>query len=146
MLWLSVSQAVERRGDKVAAHSLFDQAVRVAPDNALVRYRRAKILISMKRYAVSEHLVTSHDRDVDTFLSRLQEALEDLLQLRDSSPEESNVVFQIAKVYRLTGDEVRSAHWLAIARDTSPKSVNKLKKLIDTVKDEEGRDDQMDEG
>lgn len=120
-----VGMAVERRGDKVAAHSLFDQAVRVAPDNALVRYRRAKILISMKRYA---------------------EALEDLLQLRDSSPEESNVVFQIAKVYRLTGDEVKSAHWLAIARDTSPKSVNKLKKLIDTVKDEEGRDDQMDEG
>lgn len=120
-----VGMAVERRGDKVAAHSLFDQAVRVAPDNALVRYRRAKILISMKRYA---------------------EALEDLLQLRDSSPEESNVVFQIAKVYRLMGDEVKSAHWLAIARDTSPKSVNKLKKLIDTVKDEEGRDDQMDEG
>ncbi|KAG1756463.1 uncharacterized protein EDB91DRAFT_1092788 [Suillus paluster] len=120
-----VGMAVERRGDKVAAHSLFDQAVRVAPDNALVRYRRAKILISMKRYA---------------------EALEDLVQLRDSSPEESNVVFQIAKVYRLTGDEVNSARSLAIARDTSPKSVNKLKKLIDTVKDEEGRDDQMDEG
>jgi anaphase-promoting complex subunit 3 len=78
--------------------------------------------------------------------SRLQEALEDLLQLRDSSPEESNVVFQIAKVYRLMGNEVKSAHWLAIARDTSPKSANKLKKLIDTVKDEGSRDDQMDEG
>ncbi|KAJ8597890.1 TPR-like protein [Rhizopogon salebrosus TDB-379] len=120
-----VGMAVERRGDKVAAHALFDQAVRVAPDNALVRYRRAKILIAMKRYT---------------------EALEDLLQLRDSSPEESNVVFQIAKVYRLMGNEVKSAHWLAIARDTSPKSANKLKKLIDTVKDEESRDDQMDEG
>ncbi|OAX35569.1 TPR-like protein [Rhizopogon vinicolor AM-OR11-026] len=120
-----IGMAVERRGDKAAAHGLFDQAVRVAPDNALVRYRRAKILITMKRYT---------------------EALEDLLQLRDSSPEESNVVFQIAKVYRLMGDEVKSAHWLAIARDTSPKSANKLKKLIDTVKDEEGRDDQMDEG
>jgi len=44
------------------------------------------------------------------------------------------------------GDEVKSAHWLAIARDTSPKSTRKLKKLIDTVKDEEGREDQMDEG
>lgn len=47
-----VSQTVERRGDKVAAYSLFDQAVRLAPDNALVRYRRAKMLISMKRYKV----------------------------------------------------------------------------------------------
>jgi anaphase-promoting complex subunit 3 len=40
---------------------------------------------------------------------------------------------------------------LAVARDTSPKSVNKLKKLLETVKDDEGgvdvsQDDQMDEG
>ncbi|KAF9227878.1 TPR-like protein [Gyrodon lividus] len=120
-----VGMTVERRGDKTAAYSLFDQAVRLAPDNALVRYRRAKMLISMKRY---------------------QEAIEDLQELRNTSPEESNVVFQFAKVYRLMGNEVMSAHWLAIARDISPKSVNKLKKLIDTVKDEEVRDDQMDEG
>ncbi|KAH0830598.1 hypothetical protein J3R83DRAFT_2053 [Lanmaoa asiatica] len=116
---------VERRGDKVAAYSLFDQAVRLAPDNALVRYRRAKMLISMKRY---------------------KEAIEDLQKLRDSSPEESNVVFQLAKVYRLVGDEAKSAQWLAIARDISPKGVNKLKKLIDTVKDDEAGEDHMDEG
>ncbi|KIM65304.1 hypothetical protein SCLCIDRAFT_112905 [Scleroderma citrinum Foug A] len=120
-----VGMTVERRGDKVAAHSLFDQAVRLAPDNALVRYRRAKMLISMKRY---------------------KEAVEDLHKLRDSSPEESNVVFQLAKVYRLMGDETKSAQWLAIARDLSPKSGNKLKKLIETVKDEGGREDRMDEG
>ena len=47
-----LSQTVERRGDKNVAYSLFDQAVRLAPDNALVRYRRAKMLISMKRYKV----------------------------------------------------------------------------------------------
>lgn len=67
-------------------------------------------------------------------------------KLRDSSPEEANVVFQLAKVYRLMGDEANSAQWLAIARDLSPKSVNKLKKLIETVKDEDGRGDRMDEG
>lgn len=47
-----VSQTVERRGDMNVAYSLFDQAVRLAPDNALVRYRRAKMLISLKRYKV----------------------------------------------------------------------------------------------
>lgn len=46
------SQAVERRGDRDAALALFDRAEKLAPDNALVRYRRAKILISMKRYQV----------------------------------------------------------------------------------------------
>jgi anaphase-promoting complex subunit 3 len=61
------------------------------------------------------------------------------------------VVFQLAKVYRLVGDDLKSAQMLAIARDTSPKSVNKLKKLLETVKDDErgvevSHDDQMDEG
>lgn len=52
-VWLTcVSQTVERRGDKVAAYSLYDQAAHLAPDNALVRYRRAKMLISMRRYKV----------------------------------------------------------------------------------------------
>ncbi|KAF7967653.1 hypothetical protein HWV62_33571 [Athelia sp. TMB] len=124
-----VGMAVERRGDRDAALALFDRAERLAPDNALVRYRRAKILISMKRY---------------------QLAIRDLEILRDSSPDESNVVFQLAKVYRLVGNEVKSAQLLAVARDTSPKSINKLKKLLETVKDEEAvaerRDDEMDQG
>ncbi|KAJ7940806.1 hypothetical protein B0H13DRAFT_1940027 [Mycena leptocephala] len=119
-----VGMAVERRGDRDAALVLFDEAVKMAPENALVRYRRSKILISMKKYDA---------------------AVSDLETLRSSSPEESNVVFQLAKVYRLLGDDVKSAQLLAIARDISPKSVSKIKKLLDTVKDETG-DDRMDEG
>ena len=65
--------------------------------------------------------------------------------LRDTSPDESNVIFQLAKVYRLVGDQVKSAQTLAIARDVSPKSINKIRKLLETVKDE-AVDDQMDEG
>lgn len=34
---------------------------------------------------------------------------------------------------------------LAVARDVSPKSVNKIKKLLETTKDEEAADE-MDEG
>ena len=65
--------------------------------------------------------------------------------LRNSTPEESNVVFQLAKVYRLMGDETKSAQTLAVARDISPKSIHKIKKLLETVKDE-GGEDKMDEG
>ncbi|KAE9400791.1 TPR-like protein [Gymnopus androsaceus JB14] len=119
-----VGMVVERRGDRDAARSLFDKAVQLSPENALVRYRRAKILISAKEY---------------------QAAIKDLEHLRNSSPEESNVVFQLAKVYRLVGDEVNSAQLLAIARDISPKSLGKIKKLLETAKDESG-DDKMDEG
>lgn len=73
-----------------------------------------------------------------------QPAVEDLEFLRNATPEESNVVFQLAKVYRLLGNVVKSAQTLAAARDIAPKSVNKIKKLLETVKDDE--DDRMDEG
>lgn len=44
-------------------------------------------------------------------------------------------------MYRLSGDEVKFTQLLAVARDISPKSVDKIKKLLETVKDEEGGDD-----
>lgn len=43
---------MERRGAQEEAFVLFDNAVQIAPDNVLVRYRRAKLLIGMKRYNV----------------------------------------------------------------------------------------------
>ena len=43
------------------------------------------------------------------------------------------------------GDKKRSAQTLAAARDVSPKSINKIRKLLETVKDESA-DDVMDEG
>ncbi|KAL0580244.1 chaperonin-containing T-complex alpha subunit Cct1 [Marasmius crinis-equi] len=119
-----VGMVLERRGDRDGAHSHFEQAVKLAPENALVRYRRAKVYIAMKRY---------------------ESAIKDLEYLRSTSPEEANVVFQLAKVYRLIGDEVKSAQLLAIARDISPKSIGKIKKLLETVKDEM-IEDKMDEG
>jgi anaphase-promoting complex subunit 3 len=76
----------------------------------------------------------------------LQKAVVDLECLRDSAPEESNVIFQLAKVYRLLGDELRSAQLLAAARDISPKSIGKIRKLLETVKDDEVADEEMDEG
>lgn len=56
-LWsLNFCQVVERRGDRDGARALFDKAVQLSPENALVRYRRAKILISAKEYKVSDRV------------------------------------------------------------------------------------------
>lgn len=69
--------------------------------------------------------------------------MKDLEYLRDTSPEESNVIFQLARAYRLTGNKVKSAQMLAIARDVSPKSAKKIQKLLETVKDEDVGDEEM---
>lgn len=44
------------------------------------------------------------------------------------------------------GDKVKATQLLAVARDVSPKSLNKIRKLLETVKDESAGDDVMDEG
>lgn len=55
------------------------------------------------------------------------------------------MVFQLARVYRLVGDETKSAQMLAVARDMAPRSINKIKRLLETEK-ATGDEDEMDEG
>ena len=43
---------LERRGKSEEAYELFNKAVQIAPENVLVRYRRAKLLIAMENYNV----------------------------------------------------------------------------------------------
>ena len=79
-------------------------------------------------------------------LNCAQLAAQDLEALRDTSPDESNVLFQLAKAYRLLGDEVKFAQLLAEVRDLAPKSAAKIRKLVDTVKDGDVGEEVMDEG
>ncbi|TFK27378.1 TPR-like protein [Coprinopsis marcescibilis] len=118
-----VAMTLERRKQFEPALVFYNKAIEASPENALVRYRRARMWVAMKRY---------------------QDAVQDLEHLRRTTPEEANVIFQLAKVYRLIGDEVKSAQALAVARDIAPKSVMKMKRLLETVRDD--GDDKMDEG
>ena len=139
-----------------------------------MRYHRAKILIATKQYAVSVVVSLSapvgHGRLIDLprilrgvcvlcrrvtlrYYARTarahanaQAAVADLKHLRDTSPDESNVLFQLAKAYRLLGDEVKFAQLLAEVRDLAPKSAAKIRKLVDTVKDGDVGEEVMDEG
>lgn len=110
------------------------------------------MMVSMRKYEVSRFYYLFLPVPYMLFLTSLcaffaprgQEAIKDLEYLKRTTPEEANVIFQLAKVYRLVGNEVKSAQTLAAARDIAPKSINKMKRLLETVKDD--LDDQMDEG
>ena len=43
-------------------------------------------------------------------------------------------------MYRLLGDKVKAAQTLAVARDVSPKSLNKIRRLLETEEDQTGED------
>lgn len=70
--------------------------------------------------------------------------MEDLEYLKNATPDESNVIFQLAKTYRLLGNGLKSQQLLAAARDIAPKDMSKIKKLLSTTKDD--GDEEMDEG
>ena len=70
--------------------------------------------------------------------------MQDLEHLRDTSPDESNVLFQLARVYRLMGEQEKFAQLLAEVRDVAPKSAGKIRKLVETSADV--GEEVMDEG
>ena len=57
-------------------------------------------------------------------------------KLRDIAPEEANVVFQLVRVYRALGEDTKAAQMLAVARDMSPKSLHKIRRLLHDDKEE----------
>lgn len=50
---ISLTQTLERRKQLDTALKYYNKAIEVSPENALVRYRRAKMMVSMRRYNVS---------------------------------------------------------------------------------------------
>lgn len=68
----------------------------------------------------------------------MQAAIEDLKTLRDLVPEEANVIFQLARAYKLKGQTPEAQQTLLVARDIAPKDMNKLKRLMELNKDEAG--------
>lgn len=71
----------------------------------------------------------------NTNFSLSQAAIEDLKMLRDLVPEEANVVFQLARAYRLKGQTPEAQQTLLVARDIAPKDMNRLKRLMDLSKE-----------
>lgn len=50
------------------------------------------------------------------------------------------MVFQLVRVYHVLGEDAKAAQALAVARDMAPKSLNKIKRLVNGERgvDEEG--------
>jgi anaphase-promoting complex subunit 3 len=51
-LFFTPYKTKERAGDNETAVQLYGKAIEHCPENALVRYRRGKLLIGMRRYKV----------------------------------------------------------------------------------------------
>ena len=135
----SFTQVHERQGRVEEALSLFNVALEASPNNPLVRYRRAKIMVQRGDFEVrpivwinvADDLHTKfHSCSPDPLLSN-QAAEEDLVRLCDLSPSEPNVVLLLGKVYHLQGKTTEATRILATARDLDPRNAPRIAKLVE---------------
>ncbi|KZT52482.1 TPR-like protein [Calocera cornea HHB12733] len=112
-----VGTVLEKRGQRENALKVYDTAHALAPTSAMVLFRRAKVLVELQRY---------------------QDAVRDLLTLRDTVPEEANVAYTLGRVYLLLGDRIEATRTLAIAQDLEHKLGPAIKMLLESGQGEDG--------
>ncbi|KAG8914429.1 anaphase-promoting complex subunit cdc27 [Tulasnella sp. 408] len=102
--------ALEKRGELEQALERYNRSLALSPLSPLVKFKRVKVLIQLKQY---------------------ENALKDLLELRDLAPEEANVPFVLGKLYREMGRNVEATRCFTIARDLDPKLSAIIGHLLD---------------
>jgi anaphase-promoting complex subunit 3 len=109
----------EQKKEYRLALAVYTRAVAAAPNSSLVMFRRARMLVELEHHDVSIAFLC--DRPCCVFMDSLQEALQILLRLQDIIPEEANIPFMLAQVYRKLGQTTQSAQYMSIALDVEPK-------------------------
>ncbi|CAE6520789.1 unnamed protein product [Rhizoctonia solani] len=110
---------IEKRGEREVALRRYDHACRISPENSLVRFNRARLLMLLKRY---------------------EEAIEDLVRLKDIVSDEANVWFTLGKAYWGTGRRTLATQHLTVAQDLDPKLVGAVRELMERGGEEDEAD------
>ena len=103
-----------------AALSALDIAYQLDPANPQARYQRAAVLMSLDRW---------------------EEALEELMNVRDHAPREAAVHYLIGKVFKKLGDTEGAMRAFVTALDLDPKDNNLIKAAIDRLDEPDVEDD-----
>ncbi|QRW00722.1 anaphase-promoting complex subunit 3 [Ceratobasidium sp. AG-Ba] len=118
---------IEKRNDPDTALRRYDHACRISPENSLVRFNRARLLMAMSRY---------------------EEAIADLVRLKDIVADEANVWFTLGRAYWVTGRRTAATQHLTVAQELDPKLVGAVRELMERGDENEGEetgDSTMDE-
>ncbi|KAF8682246.1 Tetratricopeptide repeat [Rhizoctonia solani] len=110
---------IEKRGEREVALRRYDHACRISPENSLVRFNRARLLMALERY---------------------EEAIEDLVRLKDIVSDEANVWFTLGKAYWAMGWRTLATQHLTVAQELDPKLVGAVRELMERGGEEEDGD------
>ncbi|KAK4502525.1 hypothetical protein PRZ48_005950 [Zasmidium cellare] len=117
-LLVCIGVVMERLRNKDAALKNYAQALELAPQSALARFKKARVLMHMKEY---------------------DDALEELHILRDQAPDEANVWFLLGKCYKGLTDKAAALRAFTTALNLDVKAAPFIKEAMEAL-DEEDED------
>jgi len=120
ILYCHLGMVLHASKKELAALNCLDMAFSLDPANPQARFQRASVLISLDRY---------------------EEALDELISVRDHAPREAAVHFLIGKVYKRLGDTEQAMRSFVTALDLDPKDNNLIKAAIDRLDEQDVEED-----
>ncbi|KAK1637334.1 tetratricopeptide [Colletotrichum phormii] len=117
-----IGAILERQKQMIAALQFYTKATDLAPRAPIVRYKKARALMSLGKVDLAE---------------------KELLILRDVAPDEAMVHFLLGKLYRSLNEKQMAVRAFSNALALDPKASQSIKDAIESIEDDVGMEDSM---
>ncbi|KAK1599017.1 tetratricopeptide [Colletotrichum navitas] len=117
-----IGAILERQKQMMAALQFYTKATELAPRAAVVRYKKARALMSLGKIDLAE---------------------KELLILKDMAPDEALVHFLLGKLYRNINEKQMAVRAFSNALALDPKASQSIKDAIESLEDDMGMEDSM---
>jgi anaphase-promoting complex subunit 3 len=113
---LTSLQVLDRMKKIEPALVQFDHALRIDPRSVMARFRRSQVLLK---------------------LNAPEDALKELLFLKDAAPDDPNIHFLLGRCYKKLRDRASAIRHLTIAMNLDPKSHGVIKEVMESIDQED---------
>ncbi|CAN9223129.1 unnamed protein product [Alternaria alternata] len=116
MLLVRVGLVLDRMKKTEPALLQFENAIKIEPRSVMARFRKSQVLLK---------------------LNAPQEALHELLYLKDAAPDDPNIHFLLGRCYKKLRDRASAIRHLTIAMNLDPKSHGVIKEVMESIDQED---------
>ena len=110
------TQVLDRMKKTEPALLQFENAIKIEPRSVMARFRKSQVLLK---------------------LNAPQEALHELLYLKDAAPDDPNIHFLLGRCYKKLRDRASAIRHLTIAMNLDPKSHSVIKEVMESIDQED---------
>jgi anaphase-promoting complex subunit 3 len=94
----------------------FESAIKIDPRSIMARFRKSQVLLK---------------------LNAPEEALSELIYLKDAAPDDPNIHFLLGRCYKKLRDRASAIRHLTIAMNLDPKSHGVIKEVMESIDNDE---------